>query len=112
MAAAIASNRPGQWPLFYGFAIGIAGLNMGLVTWAFWEDATFRKKAVEESDEEVKGSLRKAWVEMRETASQKEVWLLSIFYFFYLGLGITLGGMDYRVSLRFVLGELLTFKAG
>lgn len=116
VAAAIASNRPGQWALFYGFAIGIAGLNMGLVTLAFWEDATFGKKAVnesgEESEEEAQGSFGKAWVEMRETAAQKEVWLLSIFYFFYLGLGITLGGMDYTISLGFVLGELLTLYEG
>ncbi|KFY40598.1 hypothetical protein V495_05340 [Pseudogymnoascus sp. VKM F-4514 (FW-929)] len=108
VAAAIASNRPGHWPLFYGFAIGVAGLNMGLVTWAFWEDATFGKKAVEESEEEVQGSFGKAWVEMRETAAQKEVWLLSIFYFFYLGLGITLGGwlVEYLVTVRH--GELAT----
>lgn len=106
VAAAIASNRPGHWPLFYGFAIGVAGLNMGLVTWAFWEDATFGKKAVEESEEEVQGSFGKAWVEMRETAAQKEVWLLSVFYFFYLGLGITLGGMDYTISFWFCLGRV------
>lgn len=52
VAAAIASTRPEQWPLFYGFAIGIAGLNMVLVTLAFWEDATFVKKSVDESGEE------------------------------------------------------------
>ncbi|KFY84586.1 hypothetical protein V500_09186 [Pseudogymnoascus sp. VKM F-4518 (FW-2643)] len=110
VAAAISSTRPEQWALFYGFAIGIAGLNMGLVTLAFWEDATFGKKVVdesgEESEEEVQGSFGKAWAEMRETAAQKEVWLLSIFYFFYLGLGITLGGwlVEYLVTVRH--GEL------
>jgi fucose permease len=90
VAAAISSPRPEEWALFYGFAIGIAGLNMGLVTWAFWDDAKFRKGAAEEDGE---GSIGKAWAEMRETVAQKEVWLLSLFYFFYLGLGITLGGM-------------------
>lgn len=104
VAAAIASTRPEQWPLFYGFAIGIAGLNMVLVTLAFWEDATFGKKDVdesgEESGEEVGGSFGKAWAEMRETAAQKEVWLLSLFYFFYLGMGITLGGMVYGFYFR------------
>lgn len=118
MAAAISSTRPEQWALFYGFAIGIAGLNMGLVTLAFWEDATFGKKIVDESgedSEEVQGSFGKAWAEMRETAAQKEVWLLSIFYFFYLGLGITLGGMCYNISsdaLGFVVEGLLTFYEG
>ena len=37
---------------------------------------------------------------MRETAAQKEVWLLSLFYFFYLGMGITLGGMAYGSYLQ------------
>ncbi|KFY19510.1 hypothetical protein V493_07929 [Pseudogymnoascus sp. VKM F-4281 (FW-2241)] len=110
VAAAISSTRPEQWALFYGFAIGIAGLNMGLVTVAFWEDATFGKKSVDESEgesaEEVQGSIGKAWAEMRETAAQKEVWLLSVFYFFYLGLHITLGGwlVEYLVTVRH--GEL------
>ncbi|OBT86327.1 hypothetical protein VE02_07428 [Pseudogymnoascus sp. 03VT05] len=110
VAAAIASTQPGKWALFYGFAIGIAGLNMALVTVAFWEDTTIVKKAVndsgEESEEEAQGSFGKAWVEMRETAAQKEVWLLSTFYFFYLGLGITLGGwlVEYLVTERH--GEL------
>ncbi|KFY35218.1 hypothetical protein V494_06107 [Pseudogymnoascus sp. VKM F-4513 (FW-928)] len=106
VAAAIASNKPDQWALFYGFAIGIAGLNMGLVTLAFWEDTTYGKKVAEasgeESEEGVQGSFGKAWVEMRETAAQKEVWLLSVFYFFYLGLAITLGGwlVEYLVTVR------------
>lgn len=87
---------------------------MGLVTLAFWEDATFWKEVVdgsgEESEEEAQGSFRKAWMEMRETAAQKEVWLLSVFYFFYLGLAITLGGMDGTLGL--VLGDSLTLYEG
>lgn len=35
VAAATSSTRPEQWALFYGFAIEIAGLNMGLLTLNF-----------------------------------------------------------------------------
>ena len=102
VAAAISAPRPGKWALFYGFGVGIAALNVVLVTVAFWGDAKFGKGGVVQGDGsgegeegvEVKGSLSRAWEEMKETASQKEVWLLSLFYFFYLGLSITLGGMS------------------
>ncbi|ELR07270.1 hypothetical protein VC83_07755 [Pseudogymnoascus destructans] len=60
VVAAIASTRPGQWALFYGFAIGIAGLNMALVTVAFWENTTFGKKAVNRVERRAKRRRRGA----------------------------------------------------
>lgn len=91
VAAAISSSNSEHWTWFYGFAIGIGALNLGLVSWAFRGDVEIRKgDAAQEG--EGQGSLAKAWEEMRETVAQKNVWLLSLFYFFYLGVGVTLGG--------------------
>jgi fucose permease len=92
VATAIASNRPQSWALFYSIPLGLGVLNLMLVWLSFRGDILLRKSAVGDVENEETSRARTAWNEMKETIGNKTVWLLSLFYFFYLGVGITIGG--------------------
>jgi MFS family permease len=97
IATAIASSGPEHWTWFYAFPLGMAAINLSLVSWAFREDLVLRRPTVDGEVME-RGRTMKAWEEMKATARDKSVWLLSMFYFFYLGVGVTAGGEPTRFS--------------
>jgi fucose permease len=96
VATAIASaNDPSKWNLFYTFPLGMCTINVAITAYAFRHSLTMKRKA--SSDEEIsrealqsrnKGALK----EMSETVRLPAVWLLSLFFFFFLGVAITAGG--------------------
>ena len=94
----------GRWFLFYVFPAGMNVVNVGVTAWAFWGTVRLRRKGpveeravVGEEAEDVNSRQRQsrnkdALHEMKETLGVKAVWILSLFFFFYLGTAITAGG--------------------
>lgn len=106
VATAVASaNTPSKWNLFYIFPLGIGVVNMVIVGVTFHDRMLLSSKKKErrdtaESVPESKG--RTAWKEIKATLSLPGVWLLSLFFFFFLGAAITAGGwiVEYLVKVR------------
>jgi fucose permease len=92
VAAAIASSDPKNWMRFYFFPMGLAILNFGLASWAFKQDITIKKGTTQEEVPDNKPRISKAWDDMKAAMGEKSVWLLSLFFFFHLGVAITAGG--------------------
>lgn len=109
IATSIARSTPGKWNLFYWAPFVMGLLNIGLVGWAFRSDMNFKvtkRKSLEQEelgiDMAVGGVERQAetsremrykgLLEMKDTLKEKNVWKLSLFFFFYLGTAITAGG--------------------
>ena len=88
MATLVASKD--QWPLFYLFPVGIGIVNLVFVVVAFKD--SIRLKRSSSTDGEDKGRNEIAFDEIKAVLSLKSVWILSMFYFFYLGVAITVGG--------------------
>lgn len=97
IAAAIASNFLGHWAAFYYVPTGIGAMNLALCGYAFRDETTLKRPTGSSGR---RGNT--ALVEMKATFKQKPVWLLSLFFFFYLGAAITAGGwvVEYLVSVR------------
>ncbi|PKS12431.1 hypothetical protein jhhlp_000637 [Lomentospora prolificans] len=99
-AVASASN-PSRWNLFYVVPLGIGVANLGLALYAFWD--TFRLKnrsGPPSADQESKSPGANKM--MKKALSIPGVWVLSIFYFFYLGAVLTASGwiVEYLVVVR------------
>lgn len=92
VAAAIASSDPEYWMRFYFFPMGLAILNFALASWAFRKDLIPAKGQSQEDGVVETARLSKGWEEMKATLREKSVWLMSLFFFFHLGVGITAGG--------------------
>jgi fucose permease len=117
-ATAIASaGDVSRWYLFYTVPVGICVLNIALVSWAFWDSLSLkRKNAATDTDrdmqpvaeeEEQNVSRNSSAIQLiKATLGRKSVWLLSMFYFFYIGSQITMSGwvVEYLVEVR--KGEL------
>ena len=111
VATAIAAARPQKWTAFYGLLLALGVANLGFVFWTFWGEMGLglgtgmsRSGGQEEGEEEGmrgdlsrqqggKGKGRQVWEETKATLKERSVWLLSLFFFFYLGVGITAGGV-------------------
>ena len=65
-------------------------INFALVTLPFKKDIKFAKGSREKGTE-VKRRFSKAWSDMRATVRERDVWLLSLSFFFHLGVGVTTG---------------------
>ena len=112
VATAVASaDVPSKWNLFYLFPLGLGLLNVILVLVAF-RDSLRRRKVNEMSEELAQGRNRKAMTEVREITKLKAVWLLSMFFFFYLGVSITAGGKWSLRALHTVVYLSRGLKAG
>lgn len=101
VATAIASSRPGRWQHFYYFLMGLGVLNLALVSWAFRKEVVLRQPAANEGST-ARSGIDKAVNDMRATVKLRTTWTLSLFYFFYLGAAITVGGwlVEYLVKAR------------
>jgi fucose permease len=89
--AVAASNDPSRWNLFYTFPLGLCVINVIVTAYAFRDSLKLKKKTAAEH-EMPQSRNRGALKEMRDTVRIPSVWLLSLFYFFYLGAAITAGG--------------------
>lgn len=96
-ATAVASAQsPSRWNLFYTVPLGLGAINMMLVLIAFRDCFSIRWRlssrqdshTAAETELENQGALK----QIAATLQLRSVWILSIFFFFYLGASITAGG--------------------
>ena len=104
VAAAIASSFKGHWASFYYVPIGIGAINLLLCSYAFRDETALYQRIKAGRVERPPGPRRSttARVELFATLKQKSVWLLSVFFFLYLGAAITVGGwvVDFLLVVR------------
>lgn len=87
-AVASASSR---WTLFYLFPLGLSVCNISLVVIAFRDDIrVIGGRGASTGD---MGRSRTAVREIRQMLKIKNLWLISLFFFFHLGVSMTAGGM-------------------
>ncbi|KAK4151845.1 bypass of stop codon protein 6 [Chaetomidium leptoderma] len=94
-----------RWWLFYTVPLSLGVVNFGLVLVAFRDMLGFvgrtrsRMQMADASEPEGKKSASRL---MKEALNKRSVWLLSLFFFFYLGVVVTAGGwvVEYLVDVR------------
>ena len=92
VATAVASSTP-NWRLFYLCLVGLGIANITFVAVAFRDSLRILPQQAEESEDVVRtGRNKAAMSSIIETFKLPGVWLLSMFFFFYLGVGVTAGG--------------------
>lgn len=96
VATGIASRTP-KWSFFYLFVAGVATINVLLVCWGFRDTLVVSRKT-QSAPSRNKDALKL----IRSTLGHRSVWLLSIFYFFYVGSQTTINGwvVEYLVQVR------------
>lgn len=117
VSTAVASaGEVSRWYLFYTFPLGLGVVNLVLTCVAFRDTLGLQRKSVasesqgrtldqaaaaEPSNEAVSRN-KEATQLIKKTASTPSVWLLSLFFFFYLGSVLTAGGwvVEYLVNVR------------
>lgn len=95
------ANTPSMWNLFYIFPLGIGVVNLVFVSVSFRDRYALLKRATQGTDarNSVREPTRKAAIkEIKATLSTPSVWLLSLFFFFFLGATITAGGILFPLS--------------
>ncbi|KAJ6143785.1 hypothetical protein N7471_003238 [Penicillium samsonianum] len=101
VATGVASaNVDSKWYLFYLFPLGVGVVNLAFVAVSFRDRmATPTILRGERAGRSVSNSALK---EIKDTLSTPGVWLLSLFFFFFLGATITAGGwmVEYLVNVR------------
>ncbi|KAJ5682284.1 hypothetical protein N7462_005449 [Penicillium macrosclerotiorum] len=106
VATGVASaNAHSKWNLFYLFPLGIGAINMALVGLSFHDRMVFslKKRGNSSPGQPVSESTsRTALKEIKAILSTRGVWLVSLFFFFFLGATITAGGwmVEYLVKVR------------
>ncbi|MCJ1258271.1 hypothetical protein MMC24_006102 [Lignoscripta atroalba] len=107
IAAGGDETRNSRWGLFYLFPLGMGVLNVVLVLVAFRDSVPWKRAGQTTSQgtgatDERSGKNKIAIKEMKDTLRLPAVWLLSLFYFFYLGASFTAGGwvVEYLVQVR------------
>lgn len=101
VATAIASRVNDRWPLFYLFLVGIGTINTVAVLVTFKDSLKILHVSGDEDNEETSRS-KNATRDVLDTLKSPPIYLLSLFYFFMLGIGITAGGwvVEYLISAR------------
>lgn len=108
IATATASHDPRRWSFYYLLPMGVGVVNIVLLLASFYSLPFFRitadpeaavpvaaaAAAAHSAERPQTGKFRAAIDEMKETVRVKEVWLISLFFFFYLGAGLTISGMS------------------
>ncbi|PVH93821.1 MFS general substrate transporter [Periconia macrospinosa] len=97
------SDSSGRWTLFYLFLVGIGSINALATAWTFRDTLKLRRKPeVTAGADQTKSRSKTATRAIMDTLKSPPVYLLSMFYFFMLGVGITAGGwvVEYLVSAR------------
>lgn len=113
VATGVASaNVESKWNLFYIFPLGLGVVNFALVGLSFHDRVAIlsRKKtnlpptadSLSPDQIERDSTPKTALEEIKSTLSTPGVWLLSLFFFFFLGATITAGGwmVEYLVNVR------------
>lgn len=101
------AGEKSHWFLFYTFPLGLGVANMALVFGAFRDTVTVNRSkpvVVEGTNEEGNELSRNedAMSLIKETLRDRSVWLLSLFFFFFMGATLTASGwvVEYLVEVR------------
>jgi MFS family permease len=94
VATAVASSS--GWNLFYLVPLGLGLLNLALVLFAFYDTLRFKRQLETPAVEGQQSNMRVALKEMQKTLALPGVWVLSLYFFFFLGAVITAGGKSFR----------------
>jgi fucose permease len=92
VATAVASaNEPSRWMLYYLFPLGLSVINVISVVVAFRDSIHLIPRTLGSSEiiEESGGRNKSAMRELRQLMKLRSVWIISLFFFFYLGVGVT-----------------------
>lgn len=96
VATAVASTTPGsRWSFFYLFPLGLCIINLTTVSVAFRESIRLHRNTIDRDSpsSSVQPSRGKSAIkELQQTLRIPGVWLLSMYFFFFLGTAITAGG--------------------
>ncbi|KAM0449532.1 hypothetical protein ACHAO4_007553 [Trichoderma viride] len=109
--AVASSGQVSRWYLYYTFPLGLGVVNLVLTCIAFRDTLGFvRKTAANDNHEnpdvdqnaEATSRNKNATQLIKKTVSTPSVWLLSLFFFFYLGSALTASGwvVEYLVQAR------------
>lgn len=88
-----AANEPSRWYLYYASLCGIGIVNLILVFIAFGDTVKLRARSRTASSGNTES--KSAMKEFHSVLGQKAVWLLSLYFFFFLGAVITASGKSY-----------------
>lgn len=83
IATSIAAHTP-YWNYFYIVLLAFAAIDIGLLAWTF--RSSLLKPLARAKDTADK--------DLKQTLSQRAVWVLSAFFFLYVGCEVTVGGMS------------------
>lgn len=99
--ASTGTDETPRWFLFYVFPLGLGVINLVWCMFAFRDSLKFKTR-VPKSAEGKEGDGDNAGEIVRATLATPSVWLLSAFFFFYLGAVLTASGwvVEYLVDVR------------
>ncbi|OAG38509.1 hypothetical protein AYO21_07331 [Fonsecaea monophora] len=103
VATAVASHVQLKWAYFFIFLLGLGVLNLLAVLYVFSDSLRLLSREQEREQEDDASSHGKdATQKIKETLQTRGVWLLSIFFFFALGAGLTASGwiVEFLVKVR------------
>ncbi|KAF9892699.1 hypothetical protein FE257_001101 [Aspergillus nanangensis] len=103
ISTAVASaGATSHWNLFYTAPLGLGVVNLVLAGIAFREMITLKRPAEGDGSTAPESKKHMAILEMKKTLSSPSVWVLSLYFFFFLGAAITAGGwiVEYLVHVR------------
>lgn len=103
VATAVASAEdPSRWYLFYTSLVAAGSINLLLVVIAFRDSITLKSKLVVPEAENTITREPSAFGEMKAVVRLASVWLLSLYFFFFLGAVLTASGwvVEYLVTVR------------
>lgn len=100
IASAVAAGEEGTWAAFYYVPTGIGAINLVLCVYVFRDETTIYR--LQRRQDLGQRPTAVALVELKATLRQKSVWLISLFFFLYLGAAITAGGwiVEFLVVVR------------
>ncbi|KAK6521762.1 hypothetical protein TWF506_001965 [Arthrobotrys conoides] len=106
VATPIAVARPDKWALFYGFLIGLGVINIVAVLFAFRDSLKVIHRAEPTVEGEDTSRGKSAVEEIKETLGMRALWLLSLYFFLFLGASVTGGGWSVEFLVRIRGGDL------
>ncbi|KAE9363528.1 MFS transporter [Stipitochalara longipes BDJ] len=93
VATPIAASMQLKWSIFYVFLVGLGVINLVGVLVAFRDSIRILPRSLLASEDgHAPGRGVEALRGMANTLRLREVWILSLFFFFMLGVGVTAGG--------------------
>lgn len=121
--AVASSGQTSRWYLYYTFPLGLGVVNLVLTCIAFRETLGFvRKTTASDNHENAEGDQNAIATSRNKNATQlikktirtPSVWLLSLFFFFYLGSALTASGwvVEYLVARGGNLSQMGFVPAG